>query len=97
MKKLLPLALGLVLLGLNAVNAEEKKKDGEAKRPEMTAEQKKLWKEMVTKYDADKSGRLNKEEKTKISDEDKKKLKDAGIGPKDGEKKDKKHEKHDKK
>lgn len=95
MKKLLAIALGVALLGIVGVQADEKK-EGD-KKPAMTAEQKKVWKEIVTKYDADKSGRLNKEERAKFTEEDKKKLKDAGIaqreGSKDGEKKEKKEKK----
>lgn len=95
MKKLLALSLGLALLGLVSTNAEEKKKDGEHKKPALTEEQKKLKKAMDAKYDANKDGKLDKEEREKMSDEDKKKCKDAGLGRghKEGEKK---HEKKDK-
>jgi hypothetical protein len=88
MKKLLAIALGVALLGIIGVQAEEKK---EGEKHEMTAEQKKLKKEMTAKYDANKDGKLDKEERAKMSEEDKKKCKDAGLSGghdhKDGEKK----------
>ena len=40
-------------------------------KKEMTAEQKQLQKDMVTKYDANKNGKLDKDERTAMSDEDK--------------------------
>jgi len=52
------------------------------KKAPLTAEQKKLQKEMTAKYDTDKNGKLSKEEKAKISADDKKKMTDAGLGPK---------------
>ncbi len=86
-------ALALVLVGslTTSVQAQEEKKKKE--RPPMTEEQKKLYGEIVAKYDADKDGKLSQEERGKISEEDKKKMADAGIGRgpggkgKDGEKK----------
>jgi hypothetical protein len=83
MKKIAAIALGLCLLGTLAVQAD----DTEKAKP--TAEQKKLRKEMTEKYDANKDGKLDKEEHAKISEDDKKKMKDAGLtrGKKDGEKK----------
>jgi hypothetical protein len=47
------------------------KKGGEGKRAPMTAEQKEFQKKMVEKYDANKDGKLDKEESSKMSDEDK--------------------------
>jgi hypothetical protein len=46
---------------------------------QMTAEQKALVKEMVTKYDTNKDGKLDKAEKAKISQEDKDKMEKAGV------------------
>ncbi len=57
------------------------------KKKEMTEEQKTLWKEMVTKYDANKDGKLDKEERAKISAEDKEKLQKAGLMPEPKQKK----------
>jgi len=84
MKKLAAIALGLCLIGTVAQAKNEKQKP--------TAEQKKVRKEMVEKYDANKDGKLDKEEKAKITSEDKKKLEKAGLshhkkGEKDDDKK----------
>ena len=80
MKKVSALIVALCLAGF-VVKAEEGKKH------KLTDDQKKVQKEMLEKYDADKDGKLSKEEKAKISDEDKKKLEDAGLGHKKGGKK----------
>jgi hypothetical protein len=88
MKKLLTISLSILVLGLISAEAKDKKADkGDHKRPAMTEEQKKTWKEVTEKYDTDKDGKLSKEEREKVSKEDKQKLKDAGIG---GHKKDEK-------
>ena len=47
------------------------KKGGDAKRAPLTAEQKDFNKKMTEKYDANKDGKLDKEEASKMSDEDK--------------------------
>lgn len=47
-----------------------------------TAEQKALMKEITEKYDTNKDGKLDKEERSKISTEDKAKLEKAGLGHK---------------
>lgn len=44
-----------------------------------TSEQKALRKQMVEKYDANKDGKLDKEEIAKISEADQKTLKEAGV------------------
>jgi hypothetical protein len=82
MKKIAAIILGLCLLG-TVVRAEDKEKT----KP--TAEQKALRKEMTEKYDTNKDGKLDKEERAKISEDDKKKMKDAGMthGKKEGDKK----------
>src|SRR6476469_7802265 len=54
----------------------------EHKKPVLTEEQKALRKEMLGKYDANKDGRIDKEERKKVTDEDKAKLKKAGLTPK---------------
>lgn len=72
MKKIAAIALGLCLLGTVAhAKNEEKAKP--------TAEQKQLRKDMLEKYDANKDGKLDKEEKAKISADDKAKLEKAGM------------------
>ncbi len=92
MKKLLTLAAGLLLAGAISLQAApEAKKEGEKKQP--TAEQKALLKEIKTKYDANKDGKLCKEERAKISSEDKEKMKKAGLGQPAGEKKGEKKKK----
>lgn len=78
MKKLLLTAAALACAMAVTVNAAEKKK------PELTEEGKKVMKEMLEKYDVNKDGKLDQEERAKISADDQKKMKDAGIpgGPK---------------
>ena len=81
MKKLL-IALCFTCALVMAVQAGEGKK--ERKR---TEEQKTLQKEMLAKYDTDKNGKLDKNERAKISTEDKEKMDKAGLTPKKKEKK----------
>lgn len=76
MKKLLIVACFSCALAL-AVQAQDTK----AKHPQ-TAEQKALLKEITEKYDTNKDGKLDKEERSKISAEDKAKLEKAGLGHK---------------
>ena len=88
MKKLL-IALCITTVIAIAAHAEAPKKErGAKKRPQLTEEQKKVRKEITTKYDTNKNGRLDKEEKSKMSTEDKEKLEKAGLGKKrkDGDK-----------
>mgnify|MGYP001161877094 CR=1 FL=1 len=73
MKKLVIAACITCALAL-AVQAEQTTK----KHHEMTADQKVVWKEMLTKYDTNKDGKLSKEERAKMSAEDKTKLEKAG-------------------
>ncbi len=82
MKKFALIALGLLTATAITVNAQDKKKK------ELTPDQKKVMDEITAKYDANKNGKLEPEEREKISDDDKKKMKDAGI-PAGGKKKDK--------
>lgn len=65
-------------LGANAQDKAPEAKAPEAK-PAMTEAQKALKKEMTEKYDANKDGKLDKEEKAKISAEDKAKMEKAGL------------------
>lgn len=74
MKKFVIMALGLLTASALTVSAAEKKE----KKP-LTEEQQKLQKELVEKYDTNKNGKLDPEEIEKISDDDKKKAKDAGL------------------
>lgn len=62
-----------------AAEGEIKKEDGEKKKP--TAEQKALRKELTEKYDTNKNGRLDKEEKSKMTSEDAEKWKSITPSP----------------
>ena len=80
MKKLL-VALCFTCALILAVHAEDgdgQKAKGKKHAP-LTAEQKALRKEILEKYDTNKDGKLDKEERAKISDEDKDKMEKAGL------------------
>jgi len=78
MKKLLVAFAAFVCgLALTVHAAEGKEKH------KLTDEQKTLQKEMLAKYDANKDGKLDKEERAKISKEDKEKMAKAGLTHKD--------------
>ena len=76
MKKLL-VALCFTCALVLAVQAGEGKQG--KKKHEQTAEQKALHKEILAKYDANKDGKLDKDERAKISAEDKAKMEKAGL------------------
>jgi hypothetical protein len=94
MKKLCALALSLSLLGglspvlIRAADAD----NGGKKQPKAADERRKLRKDMLEKYDTNKDGKLDKQERAKISKEDHQKLEKAGLGhqAKKAEKPDKK-------
>ena len=71
MKKLMVIAVVLLLAGSVSVNAGGRKAKREAK--------KQLTEEMVTKYDANKDGKVDKDEAAKISEADQKKMKDGHV------------------
>lgn len=77
MKKLL-IALCLTCALAWAVQAEEGKKE----HKKLTEEQKTLRKDMLAKYDTNKDGKLDKEERAKMSAEDKVKMQKAGLSRK---------------
>jgi hypothetical protein len=52
------------------------------KNRKLTDEQKTLRKDMVAKYDTNKDGKLDKDERSKVSAEDKEKMEKAGLGRK---------------
>ena len=81
MKKLL-VALCLTCALAMAVQAAEGKKERK-----LTEEQKTLQKDMLAKYDANKDGKLDKDERAKISAEDKEKMDKAGLSRKKKDKK----------
>ena len=62
--------------------AESQPKKKSESKSAAAAEQKALRKEILEKYDTNKNGRLNKEEKAKISPEDKAKFNKAYPEPK---------------
>ncbi len=75
MKKLVLIAISLccaIAFTVSAADAPKKKRD-------LTPEQQKIQKEMLEKYDANKDGKLDREERAKISTEDKDKLAKAGL------------------
>ena len=72
MKKLLGIAALVCALALTASAAEGKKK-------QLTDDQKKTKKELLDKYDTNKDGKLDKDEKAKMSKEDVAKGEDVGL------------------
>jgi hypothetical protein len=73
MKKLLVVMLGFALLTPILSNAAD------AEKKEQKKEMKALRKELLEKYDTNKDGKLDKEEKAKISADDKEKAEKAGL------------------
>ena len=84
MKKFITLFIACAIgLGSTfAADDEKKPAKGKKARPALTDEQKALMKEIKETYDADKDGKISQEERAKISAEDRKRIKEAGIGPK---------------
>ena len=65
--------------------APDKAKKGERpERPKLTQEQRQLRKEILAKYDKNQDKKLDREERAKFSDDDKEKLKKAGLAPRQG-------------
>ena len=75
----------LVLTAAFALNAQEGPKgpspDNRPPRPKLTEEQKKQRTALIAKYDANKDGKLDKEERTKVSDDDRKLMRSFGPPP----------------
>jgi hypothetical protein len=76
----------LVLTAAFTLNAQEGPKgpppgEGRPHRPKLTEEQKKQRTELIAKYDANKDGKLDKEERAKVSDDDRKLLRSFGPPP----------------
>ena len=82
MKKLLVAILGFACAVALTVNAQEAK---EKHKP--SAEDKAAKKELLEKYDANKDGKIDKEERAKMSKEDKEKWGQLSGGHKKGAKK----------
>jgi len=76
MKKLL-----LALCAITALTLTVRADDAPAapKKPELTAEQKAVMKDMLAKYDTNKDGKLSKDERAAMSAEDKAKMEKAGL------------------
>ena len=75
MKKLLIAAIGLLCATAIVVQAQENK----PAKKEMTPEQQAVMKDILAKYDTNKDGKLDKEEKAKITQEDKDKMIKVGL------------------
>ena len=80
---MLVVTLGALTVG-NAAEQPATDKQAKKERPVLTDEQKKLRADLLAKYDTNKNGRLDPEEFAKVSDEDKKKLREAHLGPPGG-------------
>ena len=65
-----------------AAPSETPKKAEKRERPKLTEEQKQIRKDILAKYDANKDGKLDREERAKVSSEDKEKMKKAGMAGK---------------
>ena len=55
--------------------------EGRPPRPKLTEEQKKQRNELIAKYDANKDGKMDKEERDKVSDADRKLMRSFGPPP----------------
>jgi hypothetical protein len=77
MKKLLVAAVALFCATAIVVQAQDAPKKEKKK---LTPEQKQVMDEMVTKYDTNKDGKLDKTERAAMSQEDKDKMTKAGLG-----------------
>ncbi len=78
MKKFAVLTLALLCTAALTLQAQ----DAPKKKKELTDDQKAVMKELLAKYDANKDGKLDKEERAKMSQEDKDKMEKAGLGRK---------------
>lgn len=77
MKKILVTIAGVLCATAIAVHADDT--TPAPKHHKMTDEQKQVMKDMLEKYDTNKDGKLDKDERAKISAEDKEKMKKAGL------------------
>ena len=80
----------LVLAAAFTLNAQQGPKTGgpdpipphlRSERPKLTEEQKKQRNELIAKYDANKDGKMDKEERAKVSDDDRKLMRSFGPPP----------------
>lgn len=87
MKKVLALAFAMICVAAISASAA----DGKHEKKPLTDEQKAEMKAMTEKYDADKDGKLSKEEREKMSQEDKDKMRKIFGGGEKGKGEKKKH------
>ena len=78
MKKISVAVMGILCATALVVNAQDAT-TSKPKKTKLTAEQQALQKDMLAKYDANKDGKLDKNEKAAISKEDKEKMTKAGL------------------
>jgi hypothetical protein len=76
----------LVLVAAFTLNAQQGPKgpppgEGRPPRPKLTEEQKKQRNELIAKYDANKDGKMDKEERAKVSEADRKLMRSFGPPP----------------
>jgi hypothetical protein len=74
MKKVLVALMGMLCATALVVNAQDAKPE-----KKLTPDQEALNKEMLTKYDLNHDGKLDKSERAKMSKEDKQKMVKAGL------------------
>jgi len=74
MRSILALSAVLSCLLASSANAEKAK-------AQLTPEQKALRKELLARYDSNKDGKLDKQERAKVSKEDQERLEKAGLAP----------------
>ncbi|HXS67360.1 MAG TPA: EF-hand domain-containing protein [Candidatus Polarisedimenticolia bacterium] len=79
MKKILVAVMGLLCATAIVAHAQDATTTTKPARKKLTAEQKELNKEMLAKYDTDKNGKLDKNERAAITPEDKDKMIKAGL------------------
>ena len=74
--------IALLALATTVVAEDPKPERKGPPRPKLTEEQKKARAEVIAKYDTNKDGKLDKEERKAVSKEDRKKLGPPGRPPK---------------
>jgi len=80
MKKLITITLALLCASAVLVQAQDTNAPAKKGKKELTAEQKTVMADMLTKYDTNKDGKLDKAERAAMTQEDKDKMAKAGLG-----------------
>jgi len=75
MKKLVVAVMGMLCATALVVHAQDTK----PAKKQLTPEQEAVQKEMLAKYDTNKDGKIDKEERKAISKEDRQKMVEAGL------------------